>query len=208
MLLPSEVSVLWLIAVILLSAIAIGIIYSTEKKATKSVVDEKEEKITSLETELEEKTKQHSELLEKIESIERKIQLQKDLKIRQVRHSGEPQIRIYQGFANASDFNVKITKIESILRDENDEIIDQYTYNQSNLIFKDEHKLFFPKDTEPLCLNNEIEYRIIGAERLAKTKTPVYFKQVIKFSTKATAIIKTADKTLSIQPKDWKGGGL
>ncbi len=138
------------------------------------------------------------------EELERKIQLQNGLEIRQVRHRGEPQIRIYQRFANACDFNVKITKIESILRDEEDAIIDEYTYNESNLTFKDEQKLIFPKDIAPLSLNEKLEYRTTGEEKLEKLKHPGYLKQVIEFSTRTATISKTANKIV-LSHKSFEG---
>lgn len=127
--------------------------------------------------------------------LEKKILLQKGLKTRPVRHDGEPQIRVYQIFSNVSDFNVEITKIEAILKGESNKTIDQFFYNASDPIHKDEDKLIFPKEIPPPSLNVEIEYRISGEEKLTHLEHTGYLKQVITFSNGATTIIKhPADK--------------
>ena len=170
---------------------------------------------------LEEKTKQYDglvgkydELVKKVESgLEEKIQLrQLEKKAQHIRRE-EPKIKIKQKFVNASDYDVKITQIEAIFRTDKGDVIDQFLYEASDHIFKDEHKLFFPKDIAPLSFDNEVEYWIKGAEKLAivdrgykRHDFLMKVEQAIEFAARGKTIIKKDDKALTIQPEDWNDG--
>ena len=137
--------------------------------------------------------------------LNKRVQLRDELEIKLRREGGERQVRIKQRFANASEFHLRVTMIEAILRVKGGEVVDQFSYKASDSIFKDEHKLYFPKDIAPLNLDNEMEYRISG-QKLDPKKPSMDFTQVINFSsTRATTITKAVDKTVIIRPEDWEG---
>ena len=122
--------------------------------------------------------------------LEKKIVLQKGLDTRQVRHNGEQQMRVYQIFSNASDFNVEITKIEATLKGASNKTVDQFFYNVTDTIHKDKDRLTFPKKIPPTSLNVEIIYIIRGNDKLAHLEHTASLEQAITFSNGATTIIK------------------
>ena len=146
--------------------------------------------------------------------LEKRIQIQHDLEFKATHNKGEePKIKIYQRCANISDFHVEIIRLEAVCRSYTEEIIEQFSYNASNVLFKDKHKLFFPKDIPPLNLANTIEYWIIGADKFAIADPnyrnhafPMTVEYAIDFRTRSTTITKTDKKIINIRPEDWKGG--
>ncbi len=147
--------------------------------------------------------------------LEKKIQLQHNLEKKARHNKGEePKIKIYQRFANASDFQVKIAQIDAVFRTDTGDVIERFSYNASDPIFKDKHKLFFPKEITPLNLDNTVEYWIKGEENFV-IADPDYKKhtflikeeQVIEFVAEGKTVIKKDDKAVIVQPEDWKGSG-
>ena len=215
-----EVPIFWLVVVVTLSLIAIGVIHSTKNKKIKSVEEEKKGEITTLEEKIEEKTKQYSEVLDKFEAVEEKIQLWTNLEYKAKHNKGEePKITVWQKFSNASDFEFVIKRIDSIAKLAGGPEIERFHYNESDNLFLDKQKLFFPEKIAPLDLEDKaIEYRINDITKLAKA-FPDYkkraflieFEQSIEFATQVTTtpkkVNKTVNKTVNIQPEDWKGGG-
>ena len=168
-----------------------------------------------------EKAGRYDELVKTIESgLEKKIQLQHNLEYKAQHNRGEkPKITVWQKFSNASDFEFKIKRIDTIAKLTGGPEIERFHYDESDNLFLDQQKLFFPAEKiAPLDLfNNEIEYRINDITRLAKA-FPYYkrraflieVEQAIEFVTQATTthktVKKTVKKTVNIQPEDWKRG--
>ena len=183
--------------------------YEKETKQSKSKLEEKKEKAG-----------QYDELVKTIESrLEKKIQLQHNLEYKAQHNRGEePKITVWQKFSNASDFEFKIKRIDTIAKLTGGPEIERFRYDESDNIFFDKQKLFFPEKIAPLDLfNNEIKYRINDITKLARA-FPYYkrraflieIEQAIEFATQATTtprtVKKTEKNTVNIQPEDWKGG--
>lgn len=173
----------------------------------------------TLKSELGDKTKQYDELVKEIESgLEKKIQLQHNLEYKAQHNRGEePKITVWQKFSNASDFEFKIKRIDTIATLKGEAEIERFHYDESDNLFLDKQKLFFPKKIASLDGDNEITYRINDITKLVKA-FPYYkrraflieVEQAIEFATQATTtsktVKKTVKKTVNIQPEDWKGG--
>ena len=217
---------LGIIGIILLLGAIISFILWIRQRWTNRL-KKKEEELNTLKSKSEEETKQleenmkqYGELVKKVGSgLEEKIQLPHNLEY-EAQHNKreEPKITVWQKFSNASDFEFKIKRIDTIAKLTGGPEIERFHYDESDNIFFDQQKLFFPEKIAPLDLfNNEIKYRINDITKLAKA-FPNYknraflieIEQAIEFATQATTTPKTVNKTIkktvNIQPKDWKGG--
>ena len=193
-----EVPFFWLVVVVALSLIIVGAIHSTKR----------------------EKSKQYSDVLDKFEAVEEKIQLWTDLEYKAKHNKGEaPEITVWQKSSNASDFEFEIKRIDTIAKLAGGAEIERFHYDESDNHFLDKEKLFFPKKISPLDLYDKaIEYRINDITKLANALSDykkhaflIVFEQSIEFATQETTTPKkvnlSENKTVKIQPDDWKGGG-
>ena len=138
--------------------------------------------------------------------LEKRVQF-REFEVKQRIRDDYPLITVIQHLANASEFQLKVSRIQLVLQHDSMEI-DKFSYNPPNdvLDYEETKKITF-SDMRPLkldcdirCDTTKLRQTILDYRHRDITMT---LKGIIELKTKTTKIVQKVDKRVEIKAKKW-----